>query len=926
MSEISNTTPSNQIFTCKQIRATFDYTHKNLATYMDNLQKTCKLFGYKSLRPNQVDPIYTLLKGEDLLYVTATGGGKCEEPDTEILMSDMSVKKIKDIKVGDKVMSPSGVPRNVIGIHSGKDEMYKITYGYKQDKSFTVTADHKVPIAYRKWVKNKNTNEIITVEAKDLYKYSKHQRHQTAILTCNCLNLPKQEVDIDPYILGIWLGDGTASRPELTTQDNTVAECWINYSKSLNDDVRISIKKNNKAKTYRVIVNKDLHVRRPNLLTKFIRYNLINNKHIPNVYLNNDEYIRLQLLAGLLDTDGWVHRYQNADKTGYYEIIQKSNALANDIVLLATSLGFYVTRSIKNVKWHDGRILSYHRIKITGNDLERIPLKVGYKKAIKNKPSKYDWNRHAYSVDKIGLGDYVGIQIDGPDHLYLHADGSYSHNSMVYISTALAMGYKTVIFSPLISLIQDQANNLRKRGLNVGVLTSAVNAGEKKLALSLWENKELDFLFVAPERLQNKQFIEVMKKVPPDFIVVDEIHCAYEFAESFRSSYKRISPFIDEVAPKLFLGLTATMSKDVEESIRRTFNMPTIKKIANNYPRPNLHYYSYKPQGCINTELLSLINQEPLVPTIVYFSTVKLVEETYKLMARSIKGGCMAYTGKMANSARAANQDNFINGNIRVAFATNSFGMGVDKENVGKVIFRTMPGSIEELTQGFGRGGRNGCDCDCILVGDVDSLNTQYWFKDIQYPQKYDIERFYKALVSLREDGDIVNQTLSSICSTANIDPIYSTAIINILKGYNVVDREDRNSIAKIRFLDIPTENDTITKKYKLYYDNILLYGLETEGRYLAVDLELLAEEMGVSIQTIKNNLKAFSESDLIEYKAPGNQPLKIIGPIKNVDFNHIDFLRDQKEDKIKEVLKYFNLADDKKAQFLDDYFKQTNL
>lgn len=522
--------------------------------------------------------------------------------------------------------------------------------------------------------------------------------------------------------------------------------------------------------------------------------------------------------------------------------------------------------------------------------------------------------------------DPVYTLLKGEDLLYVSATSS--GKSFVYISAALSMGYKTVIFSPLVSLIQDQANNLRKRGLNVGVLTSAVTSGEKKLALSLWENKELDFLFVAPERLQNKQFLEVMQKVPPDFVVVDEIHCAYEFAESFRASYKKIAPFIDSVTPKLFLGLTATMSKDVEESIRRTFNMPTIKKIANSYPRPNLHYYSYHPKGCINTELLSIINQEPLVPTIVYFSTVKLVEETYKLLARSIKGGCMAYTGKMANSARASNQDNFINGNIRVAFATNSFGMGVDKENVGKVIFRTMPGSIEELTQGFGRGGRNGCDCDCILVGDVDSLNTQYWFKDMQYPQKYDIESFYKALVSLREDGDIVNQTLSSICSTANIDPMYSTAIINILKGYNVVDREDRNNIAKVKFLDIPDEEDeTTSKKYKQYYDQIMLYGIESEGgKYLFIDLDILAEEMGVGLQTIKNNLKAFASSDLLEYKAPGNQPLKIIGSIKSVDFNHIDFLRDQKEDKIKDVLKFFNLQDDKKAVFLEDYFKQTNL
>lgn len=513
--------------------------------------------------------------------------------------------------------------------------------------------------------------------------------------------------------------------------------------------------------------------------------------------------------------------------------------------------------------------------------------------------------------------------LKGEDLLYVSATSS--GKSFIYISTALATGYKTIIFSPLVSLIQDQANNLRKHGLRVGVLTSAVNSSEKKLALNLWENNELDFLFVAPERLQNKQFLEVMKKRPPEFVVVDEIHCAYEFAESFRASYKRIAPFVDEMSPKLFLGLTATMSKEVEESIRSTFNMYDTKKIVKTYDRPNLHYYSHYSVRSYNEELLALINQEPLVPTIVYFSTVKLVEETYKLLARSIKGGCMAYTGKMANSARAANQDNFLNGNVRVAFATNSFGMGVDKPNIGKVIFRTMPGSIEELVQGFGRGGRNGCNCDCILMYDAKSLDTQYWFKDMQYPEKYTIEKFYNALQTLKEDGDIVNQTLSSICNTAGVDPMFSNAIINILKGYNVVDREDRNNIAKIRFLDIPNEDDPkLNKKYKDYYDNIMLYGIEGDS-YLSIDLELLSEELGVGIQTVKNNLKSFAEMELIDYKAPGSQPLKIKASIKNVDFNHIDYLRDLKESKIKEVLQYFKLDDTKKARYLEDYFKDKN-
>lgn len=496
--------------------------------------------------------------------------------------------------------------------------------------------------------------------------------------------------------------------------------------------------------------------------------------------------------------------------------------------------------------------------------------------------------------------------------------------SFIYISAALALGYKTIIFSPLLSLIKNQADILKKKGLKVGIINSSVSGNEKKMALNAWENNDIDFLFVAPERLQNKQFVESMKSHPPDFVVVDEIHCAYEFAESFRSSYKRIAPFIEDTNPKLFLGLTATLSKDIEDSIRKTFNMPNIKKLVKSYPRPNLHYSSFTPIRSFNEDLLAILNSDPLVPTIVYFSTVALVESTYKLLSKSIKGGCMAYTGKMANSARSSNQDNFINGNIRVAFATNSFGMGIDKPDIGKIIFRTMPGSIEELVQGFGRGGRNGCNCECILMGDTESLNTQFYFKDIQYPEKYIIEKFYKYLVSLKDENNLINNSISSICSIANIQQSYSTALINILKGYNVIEREDRNNIAKIKFLNLPEDDAVQNKKFKSYYDSIMLYGIE-DGEYLSVDLDLLSEEMGVSVQTIKNNLKSFSEMDLIKYNAPTIQPLKLVGDISNVDFNHIDFLRNQKDEKIKEMIHYFRLDDSKKSEFLDYYFKNVN-
>ena len=499
--------------------------------------------------------------------------------------------------------------------------------------------------------------------------------------------------------------------------------------------------------------------------------------------------------------------------------------------------------------------------------------------------------------------------------------------SMCYIAPALSMGLKTIVFSPLVSLIQDQSEKLKEKGLKVGVISSAVTAREKKLSLALWENDELDFLFVAPERLGNKDFIEVMRKKPPEFIVVDEIHCAYEHSDTFRPSYKAIAPFVEEMKPKLFLGLTATMSKEIEGAIRQVFKLEDTTKIVKAYNRKNLVYSSFKPTTCdsLDLDLLHIINQAPHVPTIVYFSTVALVEQTYKKLARVITGGCMAYTGKMTASSRESNQNNFIKGNIRVAFATNSFGMGVDKPDIGRVIFRTLPGTIEELTQGFGRGGRNGCNCECILMGDIASIETQEFFNKMQFPSPGSIKQFFNTLKMLRNSEGHITQSLSSICNTAGIDSIYSSAIINILKGYKVIDREEKTTIGQVRFLDTPDENDSSLKKYKEYYDKISFLGLENKS-YLDIDILYLAEELGVGIETVKKNLKAFDELGLIEYIPPySTPPLKLIGDISLVDFDTLEIRKQEKNKKLNEVLKYYKLDDSKKSEFLFNYFNSQN-
>lgn len=526
----------------------------------------------------------------------------------------------------------------------------------------------------------------------------------------------------------------------------------------------------------------------------------------------------------------------------------------------------------------------------------------------------------------------VASLLKGEDLLYVVSTGG--GKSLTYIITGLAKGYKTIIFSPLISLIQDQADKLKERGVRVGVVTSSVTSKEKNIALSLWENDDIDFLFVAPERLQNEDFMDLMRKKNPDFVVIDEIHCAYEHSDSFRASYKLIAPFIKEVSPKQFLGLTATMSSDVEKAVREVYDIPDVKKLVKSYKRENLKFTSLSidsnDPASTDIQLLHILNSTPLVPSLVYCSTAKQVEGLHRSIGQCITGKSMAYTGQMLQTAREANQSNFIKGNIRVAFATNAFGMGVDKPDIGRVVFRSFPGSVEELIQGFGRGGRNGCNCECILMGDFESLNVQQSFIEYAFPSAYMIRKFFSTLETLKDpETGLITATLVDISRIAGINDRYSGAISQILQGSKVIKREEKTNIARIKFLDLPDKDseDKVQKRILKYIEKIDFVGIPNlDKNYLNVDLEFLSSELGVDIKTVKKNLKDFNNLGIIAYTPPPNsQPISIIGDINQVNFTHLERKRAEKEQKLKDVIYFYNLPDTEKADYIMEYFKTVN-
>ena len=325
---------------------------------------------------NRIKPqkIYApLYHNKDKFIFLVTGGRGCESPTTRIMMSDLSVKMIKDIKVGDKVMGDDGTPRNVLETLHGYSDMYRVKQ--KNAEDYIVNDGHiltikknnacKTPYGVCKdgsprrpngrYPQYADVTDIPVLEYKD-----KSEKFKNSFVGFKSGSIPykEQSVNIEPYMLGLWLGDGTSIFPRITNPDKEVLTYLEDYC-ALNGQRLYKIWK--QGAWHIGIVSNDRKKGSNIFLNNLRGYNLIGNKHIPQCYISNSENVRLELLAGLLDTDG------TCDKQDY-EITQKSHKLSMQIKFIADTLGFRTHISDKKVK---GNV--YYRINISG-DICRLPL------------------------------------------------------------------------------------------------------------------------------------------------------------------------------------------------------------------------------------------------------------------------------------------------------------------------------------------------------------------------------------------------------------------------------------------------------------------------------------------------------------------------------------------------------------------------
>ncbi|MFE8702638.1 RecQ family ATP-dependent DNA helicase [Cytobacillus sp. FJAT-54145] len=324
------------------------------------------------------------------------------------------------------------------------------------------------------------------------------------------------------------------------------------------------------------------------------------------------------------------------------------------------------------------------------------------------------YNHFKFRTFKLGQKEIISSILDGQHTMAMLPTGT--GKSLCYQLPGYLLKGQVIIVSPLLSLMQDQVEQMKIRGeKRVVAINSFLSWPDKRQILNNLNNYK--FIYISPEMLGLDHVLDRLKRLKIGLFVIDEAHCISQWGFDFRPEYRKLGAIREKVGNPLTLALTATATSDVVRDIVSSLHLEDWKEHIFSVDRPNISMKVETLNEVLDKQRRVVELVEYLQgPGIIYFSSKKLAEETAELLKSNGNRKVMAYHGGLEQESRILIQQQFLKGELDVICATSAFGMGINKEDVRFVIHYHMPLQIESYLQEIGRAGRDGEASVAILL------------------------------------------------------------------------------------------------------------------------------------------------------------------------------------------------------------------
>lgn len=507
---------------------------------------------------------------------------------------------------------------------------------------------------------------------------------------------------------------------------------------------------------------------------------------------------------------------------------------------------------------------------------------------LKFKTLQYFWGYDTFRDSQEAIIDSV---INEKDTLVLLPTGA--GKSLCYQLPALLKEGTCLVISPLLALMKDQVSQLKSRGIEAEYLSSELDEYDAEGIYDRCKEGLTKLLYISPERLTNKQFLQNIEEIQMSFIAVDEAHCISEWGQDFRPSYQNIKEFRRNNPKIPCLALTATATPKVLDEIKAKLELKNPQVFQRSFKRDNIRIFTEEVSDKFQKiyDILKFTKQSG----IIYVRTRKEAELLNEFLQKNQLKNVDFFHAGLTTKEKNAKQTIWNNSDSHVLISTNAFGMGIDKDNVRFVIHYSPAPSIENYYQEIGRAGRDSEESFAFLLWNRQELSN---FDDIlknQIPNKAEFLKILTYLYSIFQVAEfempekVFELNINGIQNFTKLSLAKIKNVLNFLHNQEIIYFNDHKSLSSLQLLMQADEIDQLPQKDAYFIELMLRTISGITAHKVMFSEQQVSNKLGVSIHLIKERLKELQQKGYVEYIDGALSSIKFLKP-RDERLNHSQY------------------------------------